>query len=144
MDTCVTVLQIMLDLPAIMVSEIFFKCTIIFCYYCSLDISFTLSGDASYIQVSVNSLLLDLSDQGVLLFRTIDTSAILLYAVWYNNYIPTYDYLTVEIVQGYIQLNTYIPEGMHDSSSWWQSSILTVSFSYRAQVTKPLIVCERW
>ena len=50
----------------------------------------------------------------MLSFRTIDTSAILLYAAWYNNHVSTDDYLILEIVQGYIQFSTYISEGMHN------------------------------
>ena len=73
-----------------------------------IDNSMTIQGDNSYIEVTVNSQLVQLDDGGSLSFRTIDISAILVYGSWYLNDAVTGDYITIEIINGTIQLRTAI------------------------------------
>lgn len=74
-----------------------------------IGMSVTLSGQDSYITLSVNSHLLVLGDQGLLTIRSIDNNGIIYSSQWTT---PSH-YLTIELYNGTLYLRAAVSGGMY-------------------------------
>lgn len=73
-----------------------------------VDASVTLLGSQSYVQVIANTQLQSLRDIGSINVKTFDTKGILFYGRWYTDGSYNGEYITIEIVNGTVQLATQI------------------------------------
>ena len=81
-------------------------------YVIIVDMTVTLTGEESYITLTVNTQLLLIQDKGSISLRTTDTSGILFSGIWYlPNGSPTNKFVTVEIVDGMLNLKTILSDG---------------------------------
>ena len=80
-------------------------------FSCVLDNSVTVFGSNSYVEVTANTQLVFLKDIGSLTIKTLDTDGILFYGAWSHNHVPTGEYITLELVNGSVQLATALQEG---------------------------------
>lgn len=81
-------------------------------YIIIVDMAVTLTGEESYITLTVNTQLLLLGDKGSISLRTTDTNGILFSGIWYlPNGNPTNRFVTVEVVNGMLSLKTILSDG---------------------------------
>lgn len=74
----------------------------------SADASVTLFGSESYVQVTANTRLQFLKDIGSMNVKTLDSDGILYYGSWSMEGVATGEYITVEVLNGSVQLATQI------------------------------------